>query len=92
MNDRAIGLLEQYDIEVLRTRKGRGAILCDTKSGCLIFKEYAGNENRILMQDKVLKQIRQKCNSGRNDHAHQRGRACSKGCRWCTIYTLDLSG
>lgn len=59
MNDRAIGLLEQYDIEVLRTRKGRGAILCDTKSGCLIFKEYAGNENRILMQDKVLKQIRQ---------------------------------
>ena len=59
MNDRAIGLLEQYDVEVLRTRKGRGAILCDTKSGCLIFKEYAGNDNRILMQDKVLKQIRQ---------------------------------
>lgn len=58
MNDRAIGLLEQYDIEVLRTRKGRGAILCDTKSGCLIFKEYVGNENRILVQDEILKQLK----------------------------------
>lgn len=57
MNDRAISLLEQYDIEVLRTRKGRGAILCDTASGCLIFKEYAGNDKRIAMQDKLLKRI-----------------------------------
>lgn len=24
MNDRAVALLEQYEIEVLRTRKGRG--------------------------------------------------------------------
>ena len=31
MNDRAVALLEQYEIEVLRTRKGRGAILCDTQ-------------------------------------------------------------
>ena len=38
MNDRAVALLEQYEIEVLRTRKGRGAILCDTQQGCLIFK------------------------------------------------------
>ena len=59
VNDRAISLLEQYDIEVLRTRKGRGAILCDTREKCLIFKEYAGNDNRILMQDKVLKHIRE---------------------------------
>ena len=60
MNDRALGLLDQYDIEVLRTRKGRGAILCDTKCGCLILKEYVGNENRIQIQDKLLKQLREK--------------------------------
>ncbi len=59
MNDRAVGLLEQYDIEVLRTRKGRGAILCDTKEGCLIFKEYTGNADRLAMQDKVLKHIKE---------------------------------
>ena len=57
MNDRAVGLLEQYDIEVLKTRKGRGAILCDTSRGCLIFKEYTGNEQKIALQDSILRQI-----------------------------------
>lgn len=57
MNDRAVGLLEQYDIEVLRTRKGRGAILCDTNQGCLIFKEYIGSEDKIRVQDKLLGRI-----------------------------------
>lgn len=58
MNDRAVGLLEQYDIEVRNTRKGRGAIICDTNQGCLILKEYSGNEDRIHIQDKVLQNIR----------------------------------
>lgn len=57
MNDRAVSLLEQYDMEVLRTRKGRGAILCETAEGCLIFKEYTGSEDKILVLDKVLKHI-----------------------------------
>lgn len=59
MNDRAVALLEQYDIEVLHTRKGRGAILCDTGDGCLIFKEYTGNEDRLKMQDKLLRHIKE---------------------------------
>ena len=58
MNDRAVGLLEQYDIEVLRTRKGRGAILCDTPAGCLIFREYGGNEERLEIQNQLLQHIR----------------------------------
>lgn len=57
MNDRAVGLLEQYDIEVFRTRKGRGSILCDTAQGCLIFKEYVGNEEKPAVQDKLLRHI-----------------------------------
>lgn len=59
MNDRAVGLLEQYDVEVLRTRKGRGSILCDTPGGCLIFKEYSGNEEKIRIQNRVLEHIRE---------------------------------
>ena len=51
MNDRAVALLEQYEIEVLRTRKGRGAILCDTQQGCLIFKEYTGREEQLRLQE-----------------------------------------
>ena len=57
MNDRAVELLEQYEIEVLRIRKGRGAIVCDTNQGCLIFREYSGSQDRIELQDKLLRQI-----------------------------------
>ena len=57
MNDRAVELLEQYEIQVLRTRKGRGAIVCDTDRGCLIFREYSGSQDRIGLQDRLLKQI-----------------------------------
>lgn len=57
MNDRAVELLEQYEIEVLRTRKGRGAIICDTDQGSLIFKEYTGTAEKIALQDRLLKQI-----------------------------------
>ena len=57
MNDRSLSLLEQYEIEVIRTRKGRGAILCDTDQGCLIFKEYAGSAEKLGVQDRLLTQI-----------------------------------
>ena len=57
MNDRAVSLLDQYEIEVLRTKKGRGAILCETNSGCLIFKEYIGNPEKINLQKYVLDHI-----------------------------------
>lgn len=60
MNDKAVSLLEQYDIEVLRTRKGRGAYLCDTKQGVLIFKEYEGTEARLLQQNALLRHVREK--------------------------------
>jgi CotS family spore coat protein len=57
VNDRAIGLLEQYDIELQHTRKGRGAIICDTAQGCLIFKEYTGNVEKLTLQNLILKGI-----------------------------------
>ncbi|MBQ7954755.1 MAG: CotS family spore coat protein [Lachnospiraceae bacterium] len=57
MNDRVIGLLDQYEIEVLRTRKGRGAILCETNQGILIFKEYQGSKEKAQVQDLLLKKI-----------------------------------
>lgn len=57
MNDRTVGLLSQYDIDVLRTRKGRGAILCDTEKGCFIFKEYIGNPEKLFLQECLLKKV-----------------------------------
>ncbi len=59
VNDRAVGLLEQYEVEVYRTRKGRGAIVCDTDRGVLVFKEYIGSEEKLAFQDKILQGLKQ---------------------------------
>lgn len=60
MNDKAVALLEQYDIEVIRIRKGRGAFLCDTNKGVLIFKEYVGTEGRLILQNHVQQYVKSK--------------------------------
>ena len=59
MNDRAVSLLEQYDLEVLRTRKGRGAILCETSNGLYIFKEYEGSLEKLAFQNELLKKLKE---------------------------------
>ncbi len=59
MNDRLVSLLENYEIEVLRTWKGRGAVLCETNQGTLILKEYSGHAEKIVFQDEVLSHIRE---------------------------------
>lgn len=57
MNDRLVSLLENYEMEVLRTWKGRGAILCETGQGIAILKEYAGHEDKCAYQEEVLRMI-----------------------------------
>ena len=59
MNDRAVSLLDQYEIEVNRTWKGRGAILCESDHGLLIMKEYAGPVEKVKFQDYLLKHIKE---------------------------------
>ena len=59
VNDRAVSLLEQYDLEVLRTRKGRGAILCETSNGLYIFKEYEGSLEKLIFQNELLKNLKE---------------------------------
>ena len=57
MNDRAVNLLEHYEIEVHRTWKGRGSILCDSDRGLLILKEYGGPAEKIGFQAYLLQHI-----------------------------------
>lgn len=59
MNDRSVSLLDNYDIEVLRTWKGRGAILCETRQGILILKEYAGHKEKVVFQDALLTLVKE---------------------------------
>ena len=58
VNDRTMAVLEMYDMEVLRFWKGRGAILCETKTGIKILKEYQGSPERLLLQQQLLQNIK----------------------------------
>lgn len=60
MNDRSVSLLSNYDMEVLRTWKGRGAILCETNQGTFIWKEYAGHREKVIFQDAVLRLVQER--------------------------------
>lgn len=60
VNDRALAVLEKYDIEVLRSWKGRGAILCETKTGIKILREYKGSPERLSVQKKLLDKIEER--------------------------------
>lgn len=57
MNDRAISVLDNYELEVIKTRKGRGAILCETKQGLYILKEYLGPREKVHVQKALLEKI-----------------------------------
>lgn len=59
MNDRAVSILEQYDIEVTKTRKGRGTILCESRQGLFTLKEFTGSAEKAEIQDRVLTQLQE---------------------------------
>ncbi|MCD7819089.1 MAG: phosphotransferase [Lachnospiraceae bacterium] len=58
MNDRALKVLEQYELEVTGMRRGRGAWLLETPRGLRILSDYSGSENRALFQNYVMEKVR----------------------------------
>lgn len=54
MNDWGKSVLEQYDVEVRSTRKGRGALLCETNQGLMILQEYMGSIQHMEEESRVL--------------------------------------
>ena len=59
MNDRMISILDNYDMTVLRTWKGRGAILCETEKGVRILKEYTGPKDKLCVLEAVTEKLRE---------------------------------
>lgn len=48
MNDKAVGsVLDQYEMAINRTFKGRGTIICDTDRGMRVLKEYRGKTEKL---------------------------------------------
>ena len=47
MNENALEVLEQYDLEVYRSWKGRGVYFLDTSRGLHMLKEHRGSEEKV---------------------------------------------
>lgn len=54
MNERGIGVLEQYDLQVISTKRTRGAILCETDRGLKLLREYRGTKKHVAFEYDVL--------------------------------------
>ena len=54
VNDRAVGVLNQYEVVVNNTRKGRGAIIADTDRGVFSLSEYTGRLDRLIFVKQVM--------------------------------------
>jgi len=56
---KAVNVLERYGLEVLRTWKVRGAIVCESDKGLFILKEFNGRGEKLLLQDAFLAFLKQ---------------------------------
>ena len=54
MNDRNTEVLEQYDLEAVSLRRGRGAWVCETDQGIKLLREYKGTMKRLEFEEEVL--------------------------------------
>ena len=53
MSERSTSVLEQYDFQVIRSVRGRGAMLCETDKGLVLLKEYDGSLLRLSIEDEI---------------------------------------
>lgn len=60
MGEKDLVALEQYDLTVLRSGKGREAMLCETNRGLMLLKEYSGTEERIEAEAWLLDRLSEK--------------------------------
>lgn len=56
MPEKLAEVYEQYDLDIVSTRKGRGATILSTSEGIRILEPFRGNQTR-LEQEYVLKQL-----------------------------------
>ena len=51
MNDRAVAVFDQYDLELFGTKKGRGMLIARTQAGEVDLREYGGSEEKLEWQE-----------------------------------------
>ena len=50
MYDKGLSVLEQYGLEAAAVYRGRGALICDTKEGMVLIREFYGTQKRLEYQ------------------------------------------
>lgn len=59
MNDRALKVLDEYELDIISTRRGRGSYILETSKGLRILSDYTGSEKKALFQNCIMGQIRE---------------------------------
>lgn len=57
MNEKALQILEQYDLRVVRKFGGRGAIMLETEQGLKMLKEFSGSKRRLALEQILLERL-----------------------------------
>lgn len=57
MYNREEEILEQYDVEIRSTVKGRQALCCDTDKGTMLLKEFRGSKERADFLHEILEYL-----------------------------------
>ena len=60
MNEKSLKLLEQYDLELISARRGRGSYICETSLGKKLLTDYTGSEKKIVFTNQLLERMEQK--------------------------------
>lgn len=58
MNDRGLKVLEQYELEIVSTRRGRGSYICETDQGLKQLCDFEGSEKRSVFQNRILHRLK----------------------------------
>lgn len=59
LNEKSIGILGQYDIEVKKTIRARGGFVCDTSRGLILFKEYDVKERHLKFEKEIMLKLKE---------------------------------
>ena len=57
MNEKALQILEQYDICLQRSFGGRGSLMLETSQGLKTLKEFAGSRTKLPLEQVLLKRL-----------------------------------
>ena len=60
MNEKGLKILEQYDLTVYNSRRGRNSWICETDRGWKLVTEFSGAPKKLEFQNQVLAQLKEK--------------------------------